>query len=175
MARRTTSPDRAPAFLGAPIVRPAPAAGGPPAPESSSAGGPKRPAAPMGRPAKSDPSAARPETVQQRWERKGAARQKAMPPGSLCDSLPEGPPAHKLLGMNAAPPHTGSAKPNPPESAVNRALILAFGPALCAVPALPVQAAPAPASAAAFKAPVAADGHPDLSGFWSNATLTPER
>jgi hypothetical protein len=57
---------------------------------------------------------------------------------------------------------------------VNRALILALGTALCASSV--ALAAPAlAASAAPFKAPVAADGHPDLSGFWSNATLTPER
>ena len=59
---------------------------------------------------------------------------------------------------------------------MNRALVLAplalaMGTALCAASALAVQAAPA----AAFKAPTAGDGHPDLSGFWSNATLTPER
>jgi hypothetical protein len=56
---------------------------------------------------------------------------------------------------------------------VNRVLILALGTALCAAPialATAVQAAPA-----AYKAPLAADGHPDLSGFWSNATLTPEQ
>jgi hypothetical protein len=57
---------------------------------------------------------------------------------------------------------------------VNRALILALGTALCAPVALiGISAAAAPA--AAWKGPVAADGHPDLSGFWSNATLTPEQ
>ena len=56
---------------------------------------------------------------------------------------------------------------------MNRALILALGTALCASSialAGPVQAAPA-----TVKTPVAADGHPDLSGFWSNATLTREQ
>jgi hypothetical protein len=57
---------------------------------------------------------------------------------------------------------------------VNRALILALGTALCASSVALVAPALA-ASAAPFKAPVAADGHPDLSGFWSNATITPER
>ena len=58
---------------------------------------------------------------------------------------------------------------------MNRALILALGTALCASAvtlSAPVQAA---APATAWKVPVSADGHPDLSGFWSNATLTPER
>ena len=51
---------------------------------------------------------------------------------------------------------------------MNRALILALGTALCA-------SSVAAAAPAAFKAQVAGDGHPDLSGFWSNATITPER
>ena len=54
---------------------------------------------------------------------------------------------------------------------MNRALILA----LCAAPMALAGLAAAAAPAAAWKAPVAADGHPDLSGFWSNATLTPEQ
>jgi len=60
---------------------------------------------------------------------------------------------------------------------VNRALILALGTALCAVPvALTGPAAAQPKAAAApYKAPRDAEGHPDLSGFWSNATLTPEQ
>jgi hypothetical protein len=60
---------------------------------------------------------------------------------------------------------------------VHRALILALGTALCAVPvALTSPAAAQPkAVAAPYKAPLTADGHPDLSGFWSNATLTPEQ
>jgi hypothetical protein len=68
---------------------------------------------------------------------------------------------------------------------VNRALILALGTAICAVPLVAIaadDAKPAPAKAAPQKAaktapgkvPMAADGHPDLSGFWSNATLTRE-
>ena len=61
---------------------------------------------------------------------------------------------------------------------MRRALILALGTALCAVPALAADApAKAPtaakAPAAAFKAPKNAFGQPDLSGFWTNATLTP--
>jgi len=52
---------------------------------------------------------------------------------------------------------------------VNRALILALGTALCAVPiALTGPAAAQPKARDA-------DGHPDLAGFWSNATLTPEQ
>jgi hypothetical protein len=59
---------------------------------------------------------------------------------------------------------------------VNRALILAVGTALCAVPlAASAQTAAPSAAPNASKTPVAADGHADLSGFWSNATLTPER
>ncbi|HEV7385622.1 MAG TPA: hypothetical protein VGN89_12140, partial [Phenylobacterium sp.] len=60
---------------------------------------------------------------------------------------------------------------------MHRALILALGTALCAVPvALTSPAAAQPkAVAAPYKAPLNADGHPDLSGFWSNATLTPEQ
>jgi hypothetical protein len=64
---------------------------------------------------------------------------------------------------------------------VNRALILAVGTALCAAPIvftsqMAVAAdAKAPDAKADAKVPLAADGHPDLGGFWSNATLTPER
>jgi hypothetical protein len=58
---------------------------------------------------------------------------------------------------------------------VNRALILALGTALCASSIALVGPAQAAGAAPAFQAPVAADGHPDLAGFWSNATLTPER
>jgi hypothetical protein len=57
---------------------------------------------------------------------------------------------------------------------VNRALILALGTALCASSIALIAPAQA-ASPAPFKAPIAGDGHPDLSGFWSNATITPER
>jgi len=57
---------------------------------------------------------------------------------------------------------------------VNRAAILALTTALCAVP-LAASAAPAAKPAAsAWKAPRTADGHPDLAGFWSNASLTTE-
>jgi len=39
--------------------------------------------------------------------------------------------------------------------------------------ALSAQAAPAKAkSSAAYKAPILSDGHPDISGFWGNATIT---
>ncbi|WP_372783659.1 hypothetical protein [Phenylobacterium sp.] len=60
---------------------------------------------------------------------------------------------------------------------MHRALILALGTALCAVPiALTGPAAAQPKAATApYKAGRDADGHPDLSGFWSNATLTPEQ
>ena len=57
---------------------------------------------------------------------------------------------------------------------MNRALVLALGTALCAS-SIAVTTAAQAAPAAAWKVPIAADGHPDLSGFWSNATLTPER
>jgi hypothetical protein len=61
------------------------------------------------------------------------------------------------------------------------ALILALGTALCTGPALAAStAAPAKAPAAdpsvrapGWKAPRNAFGQPDLSGYWSNATLTP--
>jgi hypothetical protein len=60
------------------------------------------------------------------------------------------------------------------ESAVHRALILALGTALCAAPLAAVAAdAGKPTPAAAFKAPKTAFGQPDISGFWTNATLTP--
>jgi hypothetical protein len=54
---------------------------------------------------------------------------------------------------------------------VNRALIYGLSAVLCAVPfaALAKDAKPV----AAFKAPRNAFGQPDLSGYWSNATLTP--
>ena len=61
---------------------------------------------------------------------------------------------------------------------MHRALILALGTALCAVP-LAAVAADAPAgkaaakAPAAFKAPKTAFGQPDISGHWTNATLTP--
>ncbi|HEX5264880.1 MAG TPA: hypothetical protein VFW13_15220, partial [Phenylobacterium sp.] len=69
---------------------------------------------------------------------------------------------------------------------MHRALILALGTALCAVPialAGPVaaqtagasKAAPAKAAAASNVAPRNEFGQPDLTGFWSNATLTPEQ
>ncbi|HEY2751983.1 hypothetical protein [Phenylobacterium sp.] len=67
---------------------------------------------------------------------------------------------------------------------MHRALILAVGTALCAVPialagpavaqAQSPKAAPAKA-AAPYVAPRNAFGQPDLTGFWSNATLTPEQ
>ncbi|MEO8113214.1 MAG: hypothetical protein ABI655_02455 [Phenylobacterium sp.] len=57
---------------------------------------------------------------------------------------------------------------------MQRAVILALGTALCAAPlALPAMSQAAP-KAVAYKAPRTAFGQPDLSGFWSNATLTPE-
>lgn len=59
---------------------------------------------------------------------------------------------------------------------MSRAAIIALGTVLCAAPvaisgplsALAQSAAPAP-----FKAPRNSFGQPDLSGFWTNATLTP--
>src|SRR6266481_7633647 len=61
-------------------------------------------------------------------------------------------------------------------SPVHRALILALGTALCAAPiALSGPAAAQPKAEAAYKAPRNAFGQPDLTGFWSNATLTPEQ
>ena len=64
----------------------------------------------------------------------------------------------------------------------HRALILLAGTALAlsplylsAVSAADKTAKPAAAaSKAAYKAPLAADGHPDITGVWSNATLTTE-
>jgi hypothetical protein len=60
------------------------------------------------------------------------------------------------------------------------ALVLALGTALCAAPAFAVGAAPAKGPAAdpsvrapGWKTPKNAFGQPDLSGYWSNATLTP--
>ena len=62
---------------------------------------------------------------------------------------------------------------------MNRPLILALGAAaLCAAPLALTGSAFAAATAkgaSAAKTPMAADGHPDLGGFWSNATLTPEQ
>jgi hypothetical protein len=61
----------------------------------------------------------------------------------------------------------------------NRALALMVGTALALAPiylsaASAADKAAAPASKAAYKAPVAADGHPDITGVWSSATLTTE-
>jgi hypothetical protein len=57
---------------------------------------------------------------------------------------------------------------------VNRVLMLAVGTALCAAPIV-FTSQMALAADAKTAIPMAADGHPDLGGFWSNATLTPER
>ena len=63
---------------------------------------------------------------------------------------------------------------------MQRATLIAIGALLCATAplALAGQAAAetkaaAPAKAASYKAPKNAFGQPDLSGYWSNATLTP--
>jgi hypothetical protein len=59
---------------------------------------------------------------------------------------------------------------------LKRAALLALSTALCAAPLAYAATAPAaaPAKAAApFKAPRTAFGQPDLSGNWTNATLTP--
>jgi hypothetical protein len=58
---------------------------------------------------------------------------------------------------------------------VHRALILALGTALCAAPVALSSPAAAQPKAEAYKAPRNAFGQPDLTGFWSNATLTPEQ
>jgi hypothetical protein len=52
--------------------------------------------------------------------------------------------------------------------------MLAVGTALCAAPIV-FTSQMALAADAKTATPMAADGHPDLGGFWSNATLTPER
>jgi hypothetical protein len=58
--------------------------------------------------------------------------------------------------------------------AMRLAIVLALGTALTTAGlALAVQAAPAKAPAKAWTAPRNAMGQPDLSGHWSNATLTP--
>jgi hypothetical protein len=54
-----------------------------------------------------------------------------------------------------------------------RRLTLTLGTALGAALALAPLSAPLASPAGAYVAPLAADGHPDLSGYWSNATLTP--
>ena len=59
---------------------------------------------------------------------------------------------------------------------MRRVLVLALGTALTlatAAPATLAAAADKPATAAGWKAPKNAFGQPDLSGFWSNATITP--
>ena len=48
----------------------------------------------------------------------------------------------------------------------------ALGTALCVAP-VAVTAALAQLKATAYKAPRTAFGQPDLSGYWSNSTLTP--
>jgi hypothetical protein len=42
-----------------------------------------------------------------------------------------------------------------------------------AIPAAALAASPPAAKAAAYKAPLAADGHPDLGGNWNNSSMTP--
>lgn len=58
---------------------------------------------------------------------------------------------------------------------MRRAVLLALSTCLCAAPLAGANAAPAKAApkAAAWKAPRNDFGQPDLSGNWSNATLTP--
>jgi hypothetical protein len=58
---------------------------------------------------------------------------------------------------------------------LQRAVIIALGSIAVALPAamVPAQLMAAPAAASAYKAPRNAFGQPDLSGYWSNATLTP--
>lgn len=58
---------------------------------------------------------------------------------------------------------------------MKRALVLALGTALCAAPlALTGPLDAAAQTKSTYKAPRNAWGQPDLSGFWSNVTLTPE-
>lgn len=58
---------------------------------------------------------------------------------------------------------------------MRRAVVLLLGAALCIVPlAGPTISAFAQTKATAYKAPRNALGQPDLSGYWSNASLTPE-
>lgn len=59
---------------------------------------------------------------------------------------------------------------------MQRRLALAIGTALCAAPLAfaPGALQAAPARATPYKAPRTAFGQPDISGYWSNATLTPE-
>jgi hypothetical protein len=101
----------------------------------------------------------------------GAHRGGATKSLALVDSLPAVGGGHKLQGTNDARPR----EPNHLESPVNRALILALGTALCAAPIAFTGLSAVAAPAAAWKAPIASDGHPDLSGFWSNASLTREQ
>jgi hypothetical protein len=56
---------------------------------------------------------------------------------------------------------------------MRRVLVLALGTALTLAVAAPSLAADKPAAASSWKAPKNAFGQPDLSGFWSNATITP--
>jgi hypothetical protein len=56
---------------------------------------------------------------------------------------------------------------------LRRAVLLALSTCLCAAPLTLAAAAPAAPAAKAYKAPLNAFGQPDLSGNWSNATLTP--
>jgi hypothetical protein len=57
---------------------------------------------------------------------------------------------------------------------MRRAIVLALGTALCAAGfAVAAEAQTAKPAASAYKAPRNAMGQPDLSGYWSNATLTP--
>jgi hypothetical protein len=66
-------------------------------------------------------------------------------------------------------------------TAGRRALALMVGTALALAPVYMSAASaadkatkPAATSKAAYKAPIAADGHPDITGVWSNATMTSE-
>ncbi len=60
---------------------------------------------------------------------------------------------------------------------MSRVLAIAFGAALCASAAaapLAAQAAQSAASKGAYRAPRNAWGQPDLGGFWTNVSMTPE-
>ena len=56
---------------------------------------------------------------------------------------------------------------------MQRALVVTLGAVLCAAP-LVASAQQARPAAAAYKAPRNSFGQPDLSGAWTNATITPQ-
>src|SRR6185312_13523003 len=93
---------------------------------------------------------------------------KGLAPGTPCPRDPAAESCYAVRRAKARPENQRS----PP---VNRALALALGTALCDAPIALAGFTAAAAPAGAWKAPLAADGHPALSRFWPNATLTPEQ